>query len=333
MDHAERASAAALADHLLVHGIETLVRGEGPWELWVVEHDQLEAARRLQAAWSEAHPTSADRRGAERIRRDRRHDDEAAQQRAIDPRQRWSAPAALGYGPITVFLAVASGLVALASDFGDPTTITIQNLSIEPWTSTEFLGRVRAGEAWRLLTPMLIHFGAFHLVFNLIWLWRLGRQIEHHHGSLVMLAVVVASEVPGSLGQYWISGPNFGGMSGVVYGVFGFVWMHARYDRRHQYALGDSDSVLIMLWFVACATGLFGPIANVGHAGGLLAGLLLGLPPYLRQLRAHARSRNSPGNDWGSVHATGPRRAYRRFVAPYVPLWFVLLAAVVILAE
>jgi membrane associated rhomboid family serine protease len=149
----------------------------------------------------------------------------------------------------------------------------------------------------------------------------------------VMLAVVLLAEVPGSLGQYWISGPSFGGLSGVVYGAFGFVWMHARYDRRHPYALRDSDSLLIMLWFVACATGSFGPIANVGHAGGLLAGLLLGLPPYVRQLRAHARAPASEGNDWASVHGSGPRRLWRRFVSPYVPLWFVLLAAAVIWAE
>lgn len=119
----------------------------------------------------------------------------------------------------------------------------------------------------------------------------------------------------------------------MVYGVFGFVWMHAHYDRRHHYAIDDRDSLLIMLWFLACATGMFGPIANIGHAGGLLAGLLLGLPPYVRRLRARAHTRDSPGNDWASIQMTGPRRFYRRIVAPYVPLWFVLLAAVVIVAE
>lgn len=332
-DCAEERRAHALADHLLVHGIDASVRGEGPWEVWVLDHERVEAARALLVQWNTGESGDADRRGAAKIRKERRHGDEIAEQQAIDPRRRWSTPSATGYGPITVFLAVASVLVALASDFGDPTTITIQNLSIEPWASHEFLGQVRAGEAWRLLTPMLIHFGVFHLVFNLMWLWRLGRQIEQHHGSLVMLAVVVLSEVPGSLGQYWLSGPNFGGMSGVVYGVFGFVWMHARYDRRRTYALSDSDSLLIMLWFVGCATGLFGPIANVGHAGGLLAGLLLGLPPYVRHLRAHTHAGASQGNDWASVHSSGARGLYRRFVSPYVPLWFVLLAAAVILAE
>jgi GlpG protein len=330
---AHEASAAALADHLLAHGIDTSIRGQGPWELWILDHDQLEAARGLLAKWHASGTTDADRRGAATIRRERRHDHEAVEQRAIDPRRRWYAAPTRGLGPVTLFLAIAAVLVGMASNFGDPTTMTIQNLSIEPWTTGQFLGRVREGEAWRLLTPMLIHFGVLHLAFNLMWLWRLGRQIEHEHGSLVMLVVVVLAEVPGSLGQYWISGPNFGGLSGVVYGAFGFVWMHARYDRRRSYALRDKDSLLVMLWFVACATGAFGPIANVGHAGGLLAGLLLGLPPYVRHLRAHVQAPMFVGNDWASVHLTGPRRIYRRFVSPYVPLWFVLLAAAVIWAE
>jgi len=332
-DCAEEASAKALADHLLVHGIETSVRGEGPWEVWIIDHDRVEVARGLLVEWRAGGTTEAVRRDAAKLRQQQRREHELVEQRAIDPRQRWYTPAESGFGPVTVGLMIASVLVGMASDFGDPTTMTIQNLSIEPWTSYRFLGHVREGEVWRLVTPMLIHFGVFHLGFNMLWLWRLGRQIEQQHGSAVMLAVVILSEVPGSLGQYWMTGPSFGGMSGVVYGAFGFVWMHARYDRRHTYVLDDRDSLLIMLWFVACATGGFGPIANVGHAGGLLAGLLLGLPPYVRQLRAHAQAPVFTGNDWASVHLGGVRRGYRRLVAPYVPLWFVLLAAVVIWAE
>ena len=326
----DETSAASLVDHLLVHGIEAQVRGEQPWEVWVIEHGQLEDAKQRLEAWSPTAAGDDDRRAAAKLRRKQQRDDENAAQRAVDPTKRWSEPTHPGLGPLTVTLCVAAGLVGLASDFGDPSTITIQNLSIEPWASHEFLGRVRQGEVWRLLTPMLIHFGAFHLIFNVLWLFRLGQQIEHHHGFGTMALVVVASEIPGSLLQYLLVGPNFGGLSGVVYGVFGFVWMYARYDRRRGYALSDRDSVLIMLWFVACATGMFGPIANIGHAGGLLAGLLLGLPPYLRQLRARGDGPPSDGNDWASVHGSGRSRVFRRFVTPYVPLWFMLLALVVI---
>ncbi len=332
-EHPDRARASALVDHLLVHEIEASVRSEDPWEVWVLDHGRIDAARELRATWEAGTGRSDDRGRAAAIRRKRERENEDFAQRTIDPRRRWEGPVAVGIGPITTCLAIAALLVGMASDFGDPTTMTIQNLSIEPWDSATFLGKVQEGEVWRLLTPMLIHFGVLHLLFNLLWLWRLGRQIEHHHGTAVMLAVVVLGEIPGSMGQYLLSGPNFGGLSGVVYAVFGFVWMQARYNRRHHYALSEGDSILIMLWFVACATGAFGPIANVGHAGGLLAGLLLGLPPYVRHLRAHAPTAEPGGHDWASVHVTGWRRVYRRFVSPYVPLWFVVLAAVVILID
>ncbi|MEM7152895.1 MAG: rhomboid family intramembrane serine protease [Myxococcota bacterium] len=328
-----RSSADALVDHLLVHGIEALVRGEDPWQVWVVENSQLEDAKQRLAAWSPEAGTEDDKRRAAKLRQKREREDEAAAQRAVDPRRRWETPEQTGLGPLTITLCIAAALVGMASDFGDPGTITIQNLSIEPWASHELFGRVRQGEIWRLITPMFIHFGVLHLAFNVLWLWRLGQQIEHNHGFTMMVLVVLASEIPSSIGQYLLVGPNFGGLSGVVYGVFGFVWMYARYDRRRGYAISDRDSVLIMLWFVACATGLFGPIANIGHAGGLIAGLLLGLPPYVRQLRAQSEGPKSDGNDWASVHGSGARRIFRRVVTPYVPLWFMLLAIVVIAVD
>jgi GlpG protein len=109
--------------------------------------------------------------------------------------------------------------------------------------------------------------------------------------------------------------------------------MHARFGRSGTYVLSDRDVVLSMLWFVACATGWLGPVANLGHAGGLVAGLLCGLPPYLRHLRDRRSSLATVEHSWAQTQGTGWQRFRRRVLMPYMPVWFLAMAAVVIAVE
>lgn len=330
---ADRREAQRLADALLVQRIETDVREGGRWEVWVRDDDDMERARALLASFRAGTIDEAASARARDIREEQKAADAGWAQRFVHGRNLWRTADAIGLQPLTTAMILFMLVAAWATRLGDPTTNALQTLSIEPWMSGEFLGRVRAGEYWRLVTPMFIHFGMVHLVFNLLWLDRFGRQIEHRHGIVVMAIVVVVSELVGSLGQYWFSGPTFGGMSGVNYGLFGFIWMYARFDKRRGYAIDAFTVGLMMVWFVACATGLLGPIANVGHAGGLVAGLALGLPPYLSHLRGRrSESQAAPGS-WADVNLTGWRRFRRRVLAPYMPLWFLALATIVVLLD
>jgi GlpG protein len=322
--------AERLIDQLLVANIEAQLRGEDPWEVWVLDDRDMPAAKQQLEAFAAGDVPEVGRRAAQ-IRE--RAVDEQINRNFVPVAERWRASTAMGFGPITAFLLVASLLTAFYSGLGEPATLTVQNLSIEPWDSSEPFGRVSSGEVWRLLTPMLVHFGLLHLLFNMSWLWSLGRQIEQVHGSLAMLALVLASAVPGNVGQYLITGPNFGGMSGVVYGLFGFVWMQARYDPRRRYRLEDRTAALMMIWFVACATGLFGPIANVGHGLGLVVGLIAGTPVYVKYLRDRNANPEFVEGNWADVHLQGWRRWARRYYRPFVPLWFLLIAALVVLLE
>lgn len=328
------ADAGRLVDRLLVAGIDSQIRTREPWEVWVLDDDDLARAAQVLGEFRPGVAAPEVARAAAEIREQRAQRQSRAGRRMVHAAERWrGGDAAPGIGPVTLFLVVGSVLVALYSDFGDPATMTIQNLSVEPWTSGEFLGRVRDGEVWRLVTPMLIHFGVVHLLFNMMWTWQLGRQIEHNHGSLTLIWLVLLSEVPGGLGQYLATGPSYGGMSGVVYGLFGFVWMQARYAPARGYRLDDRAVVLMMVWFVACATGMLGPIANVAHAGGLVAGLLAGVPVYIGHLRDRIAEPEFVAHSWASVNIRGARRVVRQFFTPYVPLWFLLIAVAVVLLD
>jgi GlpG protein len=323
--------AQRLIDVLLVAEIEGEVRGSEPWEVWVFDDRDLDRAR-SELAGFDPEAATASSRTAEKIRRRRERERERGSGR-IDASARWRSDERPGLGPVTVFLIVGSVLVAFTGFDAPAQNGTIQNLSIEPWASGEFLGAVRRGEVWRLLTPMLIHFSLLHLVFNMLWLFRLGSAIEQRHGSLAMIGLVLLAQVPSGLGQYLASGPSFGGMSGVVYGLFGFVWMQARYNPARGYRLETESVVLMMIWFVLCLTGLVGPIANVGHAGGLIAGLAAGTPAYLAHRRERAASPAMAEGGWVEVNSRGLEGALRRYFVAYMPLWFLVVAAVALVVE
>jgi GlpG protein len=331
-DASDGDEAKRIVDALVAAGIDAQVRSDT--EVWVIDHDQLEAARaRLEAVRAGEVDLELAAARAEELRKRAKKEASDHRQRIHDMRRRWGPTSMPGPGLVTTFLIVGSVIVGVIEWLGDGSGLGMWNLTIDHFASTEPLQRVREGEVWRLVTPIFLHFGLLHLAFNMLWLYRLGGQVEHGHGPLVMVLVVLASALPGNLGQYAATGPAFGGMSGVVYGLFGFVWMHARFSRDRPYSISDVDTVLMMLWFLACATGGFGPIANIGHAAGLVAGLLFGLPPYLRHLRTPGTRPDFAEGSWAAENLRGFRRVNRRFIAPFVPLWFLALAAGVIVLE
>ncbi|MGI2258580.1 rhomboid family intramembrane serine protease GlpG [Shewanella sp. GXUN23E] len=134
------------------------------------------------------------------------------------------------------------------------------------------------GEFWRIFTPSLIHFSAMHIIFNLLWWWYLGGKIENRLGSgTLAILLLVGGTLPNVL-QYVISGPGFGGLSGVVYALAGYTWVMGQ--RKPQAGIGLPNSYMgfMMVWLLLGFTDLFGlSIANGAHIGGLIVGLLQGL--------------------------------------------------------
>jgi GlpG protein len=159
------------------------------------------------------------------------------------------------------------------------------------------LREIRAGEVWRLVTPIFVHFGVFHLLFNMLWLYDFGGQIEKRSGPLWLALMVLLIAVGSNQCQYlfsevspagllfWVenpqpfillSSPVFGGMSGVVFGLFGYIWIRSIYDPGCGLAISPRNTALLLIWMVVCFTGLVGPVANVAHLVGLSNGMIFG---------------------------------------------------------
>ncbi|WP_136064453.1 rhomboid family intramembrane serine protease [Modicisalibacter radicis] len=147
------------------------------------------------------------------------------------------------------------------------------------------------GQVWRLLSPAFLHFGWMHLIFNMLWLWYFGRQVESLHGSARLAWVVAISAVGSNLAQYATGTVLFGGMSGVDYALLGYVWLMSRRVPQSGFFVPTMLVVFMLGWMVFTMTDLaapvgFGNVANEAHLGGLLLGLACG---WLASWRARSQ--------------------------------------------
>ena len=136
------------------------------------------------------------------------------------------------------------------------------------------LPEIRQGQVWRLFTPIFLHLGLLHLIFNIIWLRDLGGFMQHRFSAAYLLVFVLTVAAVSNLVQLAWTGPQFGGLSGVNYGLLGFLWMRGRFDRYGVWQLNPQIVQFMIVWFVLC---FFLPgVANGAHAAGLLFGMITG---------------------------------------------------------
>ena len=134
-------------------------------------------------------------------------------------------------------------------------------------------------EWWRLITPMLIHFSFAHLAFNCLWLYVLGQKIELYDGHTKFISLVIFSSLVANYTQYIFSESSlFGGLSGVIYGMFGFCMIIELETKNERYGLPPAIYLFMLAWMLLGFLGIltmfgFGNIANYAHLGGFIGGL------------------------------------------------------------
>ncbi len=283
-DHARR-----FGDYLLTQGVKTRIDEEGDgWTVWVYDEDQLELAKD-ELEWFLGNPEdpiyNAESK-ANALRREQAKIDQDSKKRIIRVRDQWGTPQR---GVLTTGLIIACVVVGLVTLFGKKMDPVGYALSINDYNKSgtkpqEFrsshFSDIKSGEVWRLITPMFIHFGPMHLVFNMCALYFLGNMIEARRGPLILGVMVVLIAIFSNAVQYQFSAaqsPMFGGISGVVFGLFGFLWAKTLIDPTSGMNLQPQTIFMVMFFFILCFTGIFGPIANWAHASGLAFGAVLGI--------------------------------------------------------
>jgi GlpG protein len=310
--------ARRLGDYLYANGIANDVDEEdGEWMLWVHDDDQLPQAEAELAKFLSdpaAHRYAQAEGQAARLRKEEAQANARAAKRQVDVRTQVFGQSAMGTPYFTfllIGLCVIVQMLAVAekdlevlkiSNFGATQHITVTQISTgekKQKVNNTFLAEITGkkvlvgsnyetagtGQVWRLVTPILLHFGWMHFIFNLYWLYFFGVGMEGRLGTGRFLGFILLAAVLSNLGQYLLSGPNFGGMSGVNYGLFGYLWIRGNRDPSFGLQLDQGTITMLLIWFVICFTGLVGPIANTAHTLGLVVGVAAGWLAAQRAMR------------------------------------------------
>lgn len=184
--------------------------------------------------------------------------------------------------PVVVCLIILSGLGALLIE-SNLAKSWIHYFTFQDFAGNSYIPLVDSlvrGEIWRFVTPAFLHFGIFHVLFNSLWMWDLGRRLELFLGRWHFLLFFVLTAAAANVMQYvWSGSANFGGMSGVVYALVGFIAVRQRLAPHPLVTVPSALIGFMLFWLVLCMTGavdyfISGSVANAAHVGGLVAGAI-----------------------------------------------------------
>jgi rhomboid protease GluP len=134
---------------------------------------------------------------------------------------------------------------------------------------------IRAGELWRLLTPVLLHASPPHILFNMYALWIFGVGLERNFGHWRYLILYVLGGFAGNVLSFLLSSGYSVGASTAIFGLIGaeaiFLYQNRKlFGNQFGRAIGNVLFVVV----VNLLLGLTPGIDNWGHVGGLIGGLL-----------------------------------------------------------
>lgn len=148
-----------------------------------------------------------------------------------------------------------------------------------------------AGQAYRFVTPIFIHAGFIHILFNLLAQLTLGSQIEKIFSSPIFIVVYAAGGIGGNLlgGNFGLVGLPSVGASGAIYACISLELTDLVYNWKYEYRPKVRLIVSIVFTIIGFAIGLLPGLDNFAHIGGFAVGILGGavLGPSIHETRKH----------------------------------------------
>ncbi|MDC5804664.1 rhomboid family intramembrane serine protease GlpG [Vibrio europaeus] len=242
--------------------IQMMPEGEGQFALWLTDSQyQMEAESELQQFLSDPNANKY----------------QAASWDMAESRKNhftYQSPSMLAMikakaGPITLSVMVICLVIFTMQQLGSGEGV-FAGLHFPAFAGQEW-------QLWRWVSHAVLHFSVMHIAFNLLWWWQLGGDIEQRLGSGKLLQLFAVSAALSGAGQYWVEGANFGGLSGVVYALVGYLWMLGYKAPQLGLSMPKPMIGFMLVWLVLGFVQPYMAIANTAHLVGLLSGVALGL--------------------------------------------------------
>ena len=299
------AKARKFASYLLTLGIKSHIDPEDSvWEIWVRDEDQIaQANAELEkfVANPEATIYQDVEAKAEKIMEEEIEQARKASQNVVEMRGQWKSPMQSRRRPLTIALIVICLIVALFSGTlgggglnsesvayralvfsGNARNVKFKDQNVPLSTRMELsFESIRKGELWRAITPIFLHGDLWHILFNLFALHYLGSQVENAYGTWKFALMVLGFALIPNFLQAIAVGPNFVGISGVCFGLFGFAWIKGMLEPDRGIYIGELTVIIVLAWFVMGYLGYIPNMANWAHGGGLFSGIFLAFLPHL----------------------------------------------------
>ncbi|MFN9717841.1 MAG: rhomboid family intramembrane serine protease [Planctomycetota bacterium] len=276
---------------------------DGKAVLWIRDDDHRAKAKEILTRFLSA-PDAPEfveaEQQAARISEETIRREATRRRRMIDLRDRWNGVRYRTY-PATVVMICLSVLVAFATTdleqqngwslcnsknskllplmyMQEPTvTVDFAGFRLELPGKVDLLATLRSGQIWRFVSPIFLHFSILHIFFNMSIFRDLGFAVEFVKGTRRFLVIVLIIAVISNIAQVLWSGPRFGGMSGVIYGLIGYLWIKGRFQPEQGLGLSPNQIVWSVLFLLLCIGGAIPNVANACHIAGLITGIVIGL--------------------------------------------------------
>jgi len=291
--------AIRFAAYLVTLGIAAHAEDESDvWVIWVRDEDQLDEAKSAISDFK-LDPTAAKYQGVEQkaknLFREEEKKREQVRKNVVHMRGKWGTGTASQRKTFTMALFILCVVVSLFSNFANAERgigrtiheqLSFARLTREDVKEDPFY-EIRHGEVWRLVTPIFLHGSILHLVFNMLWLFYFGAMIESRRSSLQLALMVLGlavftNVVEAMLPSEWGASAHGIGMSGVVYGLFGYIWLKMILSPGEGFYVSQFVIIVFVGYAVLGVTGVLDNstmghrVDHWAHGLGLVGGAAIG---------------------------------------------------------